>query len=133
MPFNFHAVPDASYVAPYTKWRSMGRQVRKGEKAITIIAPHTYTETDDEEIPEIYKIIDDNNQDYNSLLEDIVNVVSEHIGLDTSEYSFGYVAGWSGDKKLPQLRDSLEIIRRTSDEIIADIDNVLIKKGAIAA
>ena len=39
--------PDASLVASYTGWRQQKRQVKRGAKAITILAPHTYTETDE--------------------------------------------------------------------------------------
>jgi hypothetical protein len=54
--------------------------------------------------------------------ESIAYVVCQHYGLDTSEYSFGYVATWSGDKELNVLKSSLDIIRKEADAIIADID-----------
>ena len=45
-------------------------------------------------------------------------VVSEILGLDTSEYSFGYIAGWSNGKDLKELQQSLSIIEKTSREIL---------------
>ena len=43
--------------------------------------------------------------------ESIAYVVCQHYGLDTSEYSFPYIAGWAGDKELTVLHDSLDRIR----------------------
>lgn len=53
-------------------------------------------------------------------------VVCEHYGLDTADYSFPYVAGWSSDKTVPELKSSLETIRKTSNEIITKIDQKLV-------
>lgn len=39
--------PDATRVAGYRRWQSLGRQVRKGEKGIAILAPCVYTKTDE--------------------------------------------------------------------------------------
>ena len=54
--------------------------------------------------------------------ESIAYTVCSYYGLDTSDYSFGYVAGWSRGKEIKELKDSLEIIRKTSSQIITDID-----------
>ncbi|MCR5230380.1 MAG: ssDNA-binding domain-containing protein [Solobacterium sp.] len=47
-----------------------------------------------------------------------------HYGLDSSEYSFGYIAGWAADRELKQLKESMDVIREASDRIISDIDRV---------
>ena len=54
--------------------------------------------------------------------ESVAYTVCQHYGLDTSEYSFGYVAGWSSGKELAELRGSLETIRSTAAEMINAID-----------
>jgi len=54
--------------------------------------------------------------------ESIAYTVCQHYGLDTSDYSFGYVAGWSSDKELSELKASLETIRATAAELITEID-----------
>ena len=51
--------------------------------------------------------------------------VCQHYGLDTSDYSFGYVAGWSSGKDLKELKASLETIRATAHELITTIDGHL--------
>ena len=47
--------------------------------------------------------------------ESIAYTVCRHYGLDTSDYSFGYVAGWSSGKELSELKGSLETIRLAVD------------------
>ena len=54
--------------------------------------------------------------------ESIAYTVCQHFGLDTSDYSFGYVAGWSSDKDIKELKASLETIRATASELITEID-----------
>lgn len=54
--------------------------------------------------------------------ESVAYVVCQHFGIDTADYSFGYVAGWSHGKNLSQLKASLELIRNTAAELIDGID-----------
>lgn len=54
--------------------------------------------------------------------ESVAYTVCQHYGLDTSDYSFGYVAGWSSGKELSELKSSLETIRNAAVEIIDSID-----------
>lgn len=54
--------------------------------------------------------------------ESVAYTVCQHYGLDTSDYSFGYVAGWSSGRELAELKGSLETIRSTAAEIINSID-----------
>ena len=54
--------------------------------------------------------------------ESVSFVVSEYLGLDTSEYSFGYLAGWASERSLPEFRASLEIIKKTADRMIGMLE-----------
>ena len=54
--------------------------------------------------------------------ESISYAVCAYYGIETGENSFGYIAGWSQDKALTELRASLETISKTSSELITDID-----------
>lgn len=54
--------------------------------------------------------------------ESVAYVVCQHYGIDTSDYSFPYVATWSADKEVPELKASLDTIRRTASELIVKID-----------
>ena len=57
--------------------------------------------------------------------ESIAYMVSKHFGLDTSDYSFGYVGTWLKDNK--QLMDNLDVIKTTSTQMINDIELSLYK------
>jgi len=52
-------------------------------------------------------------------------VSSAMFDLDTSEYSFSYIAGWSSGKEMPELKESMETIRKTSDHLITQIEDAL--------
>ncbi len=57
--------------------------------------------------------------------ESISYVVCNYYGIDTGNNSFGYIANWSKDKELSELKQSLEVISKTSSEIITSIDKFL--------
>ena len=214
--------PAATLVAGYKSWQSKGRQVKKGEKGIKILAPlprkftkeieneegekeekeiqymsfrtvsvFDVSQTEGEELPEIVKVLDGRVENFNELFsklkaaspveievkeinndangfyshstnsitikaglseqqtikttiheiahailhndegeekdadrntrevqaESIAYVVCNMLGLDTSDYSFGYIAGWSNGKELKELSESMEVIHKTAVEI----------------
>ena len=55
--------------------------------------------------------------------ESVSYCVSRYLGLDTSDYSFGYVAGWSKSQTLEELKASISCITKTADKIIRDIES----------
>ena len=57
--------------------------------------------------------------------ESIAYTVCQHFGVDTSEYSFGYIAGWSSGRDTKELKSSMDIIRRTASELITGIEEQL--------
>ena len=59
--------------------------------------------------------------------ESVAYTVCQHFGVDTSDYSFGYIAGWSSGKEMMELKASLDTIRRTASEIITGIEHELSK------
>lgn len=63
--------------------------------------------------------------------ESVAYVVCQYFGLDTSDYSFGYIAGWSSGKGTPELKTSLENIRNTSNEIISNVEQILTKEETL--
>lgn len=235
--------PDASHVAGYTTWKQLGRQVKKGEKGIKILAPSKYikeiplvdkegkpvldengnqktelkefqyfktvnvfdiSQTEGKELPSlittlkgkveekqaIYKalekltwveiqektingrakgyfkpanlltgeppqiVVKKGMEDLQSIktaiheaahcllhdpnkneteskqardvqevqAEAVAYVVSQKLGLDTSDYSFGYIASWSANKQLDELKESLKVIQKTADKIYSVIE-----------
>lgn len=234
---------DATTVAGYTTWKSLGRQVKKGEKAIQILAPIIYkkkredegekndkasarrdkplneetekilvgfkvvnvfdiSSTEGEPLPEIVHKLDGTVEGYSDFMkalreispvpvilqtvegsangyydltnryiaidkdmsqtmhcktgihelahailhdresgiekdtapdneskevqaESIAFTVCNYFGIDTAEYSFGYISGWSSGKDLKELKESMEVIRKTAQTIIAGINEKL--------
>ena len=57
--------------------------------------------------------------------ESIAYTVCQHFGVDTSDYSFGYIAGWSSGRDTKKLRASMDTIRRTASELITGIEEQL--------
>lgn len=57
--------------------------------------------------------------------ESVAYWVAQMIGLDTSEYSFGYISGWSKDKEVSELKEHLELIKETADKISLAIEEKL--------
>ena len=57
--------------------------------------------------------------------ESVAYTVCKHFGIDTSDYSFGYIAGWSSGKDMKELKSSLDTIRKTASELITGIEGAL--------
>ena len=58
--------------------------------------------------------------------ESVAFVVSNWLGLDTSDYSFGYIASWSSGKEISELRASLDDVRLASHGIIDGIEEQIL-------
>ena len=72
-----------------------------------------------------YRFFNEQRKDRNTEeveAESISFAVCAYYGIATGENSFGYIATWSKDKELKELRASLETITKTSSELITDID-----------
>lgn len=54
--------------------------------------------------------------------ESVAYWVTQMIGLDTSDYSFGYISGWSKDKEVSELKESLDVIKQTADKLSSSIE-----------
>ena len=57
--------------------------------------------------------------------EGIAFTVCSRFGIDTSDYSFHYIAGWSSGRDMKELKSSLDTIRRTASELITGIEGQL--------
>lgn len=57
--------------------------------------------------------------------ESVAYVVCQKYGIMTGDNSFGYIASWSQDKELPELKASLQVISKTANSMIKDIDKKL--------
>lgn len=57
--------------------------------------------------------------------ESVAFIVSDYFGIDTSEYSFPYIASWSSGKEVEELKNSLNVIKKEATAIITDIEKEL--------
>lgn len=57
--------------------------------------------------------------------ESVAFTVCQHFGIDTSDYSFGYIAGWSSGRNMKEMKSSLDTIRKTASELITGIEGAL--------
>ncbi len=60
--------------------------------------------------------------------ESVAYIVCRHFGIDTSDYSFRYLATWASDKDIPELKTSLDIIRNAASDMITNIEEWGIRK-----
>ncbi len=77
---------------------------------------HNRTKDAEEKTPELSRSTEEVQA------ESISYAVCAYYGIATGDNSFGYIASWSKDKTLPELRESLEVISKTADGLISDID-----------
>lgn len=209
--------PDATLVTSYKNWQSMGRQVMKGEKGITIIAPAPYKKMKEKEVLDenqrpimgtdgkpkteqvevtvphfkavtVFDIAQTSGepiqtlapelltaavQDFDSFMQAIQKIspvpirfdeidgnangyyhnadkeimeslgvekdrltkeveaesvaycVCSSFGLDTSDYSFPYIAGWSSSREMKEMKASMDVIRKTAGEMIDQLTEEL--------
>lgn len=61
--------------------------------------------------------------------ESIAYVVCNHFGLDTGDYSFGYVAAWAGNQDAGLLRQSMQTIRNEAAAVISAIEQEITEPG----
>ena len=59
--------------------------------------------------------------------ESVAYWVTQMVGLDTSDYSFGYISGWSKDREVTELKENLDLIKTIADKISADLERELSK------
>ena len=62
--------------------------------------------------------------------ESIAYVVCQYLGLDTSDYSFAYLIGWSSGRQMPELRASLHTIQTTAADLIDRIEEQISQTNA---
>ncbi|MCD8125129.1 MAG: ssDNA-binding domain-containing protein [Lachnospiraceae bacterium] len=59
--------------------------------------------------------------------ESVVYAVCSYYGIDTGDYTFGYIAGWSKNRELKELKDSMNTIRNATSQIIKGIDDKMVR------
>lgn len=71
-------------------------------------------------LAEMSKQFDRNTKEVQA--ESVAYVVCEHYGLNTLEYSVPYIASWSKNQEISEMKNSLDVIQKTANEIITSVD-----------
>ena len=126
VPIGFEDIPSGSHGYYHLTEKRIAIQEGMSElqtlkTAIHEIA-HSKLHAIDPEAPAIEQADRPDSRTREVQAESVAYAVCQHYGLDTSDYSFGYVAGWSSGKDLKELKASLETIRATAHELITTID-----------
>ena len=129
VPIGFEDIPSGSHSYYHLTEKRIAIQEGMSElqtlkTAIHEIA-HSKLHAIDPEAPAIEQADRPDSRTREVQAESVAYAVCQHYGLDTSDYSFGYVAGWSSGKDLKELKASLETIRATAHELITTIDGHL--------
>ena len=129
VPIGFEDIPGGSHGYYHLTGKRIAIQEGMSElqtlkTAIHEIA-HSKLHAIDPEAPAIEQADRPDSRTREVQAESVAYAVCQHYGLDTSDYSFGYVAGWSSGKDLKELKASLETIRATAHELITTIDGHL--------
>ena len=129
VPIGFEDIPSGSHGYYHLTEKRIAIQEGMSElqtlkTAIHEIA-HSKLHAIDPEAPAIEQADRPDSRTREVQAESVAYAVCQHYGLDTSDYSFGYVAGWSSGKDLKELKVSLETIRATAHELITTIDGHL--------
>ena len=129
VPIGFEDIPGGSHGYYHLTEKRIAIQEAMSElqtlkTAIHEIA-HSKLHAIDPEAPAIEQADRPDSRTREVQAESVAYAVCQHYGLDTSDYSFGYVAGWSSGKDLKELKASLETIRATAHELITTIDGHL--------
>ena len=129
VPIGFEDIPSGSHGYYHLTEKRIAIQEGMSElqtlkTAIHEIA-HSKLHAIDPEAPAIEQVDRPDSRTREVQAESVAYAVCQHYGLDTSDYSFGYVAGWSSGKDLKELKASLETIRATAHELITTIDGHL--------
>ena len=129
VPIGFEDIPGGSHGYYHLTEKRIAIQEGMSElqtlkTAIHEIA-HSKLHAIDPEAPAIEQADRSDSRTREVQAESVAYAVCQHYGLDTSDYSFGYAAGWSSGKDLKELKASLETIRATAHELITTIDGHL--------
>ncbi len=115
------------YFDPANQKIVLQKNMSEAQTVKTLIHEISHSLTDDKDNPTI--AVDNpterNRSTKEVTAESVAYTVCQRFGIDTSDYSFGYIAGWSSGKEMKELKDSMDLIRRTASEVINGVEDNL--------
>ncbi|WP_300810696.1 DUF3849 domain-containing protein [uncultured Acetatifactor sp.] len=127
VPISFEDIPGDSkgFFSPTEKRIAVQEGMSESQTLKTMVHETAHSMLHDKEINKdiLAPAKDRNTKEVEA--ESIAYTVCQHFGIDTAEYSFGYIAGWSSGRDMKELKSSLDTIRRTASELITGIEGQL--------
>ena len=127
VPISFEDIPSDSkgFFSPTEKRIAVQEGMSESQTLKTMVHEIAHSMLHDKEVNKdiLAPAKDRNTKEVEA--ESIAYTVCQHFGIDTSEYSFGYIAGWSTGRDMKELKSSLDTIRRTASELITGIEEQL--------
>ena len=126
VPVVMEDIPSAAkgYFSSSEKKIAIQKDMSEGQTMKTAIheLAHSLLDGDETLVEDVEEDKTRTRSDKEVTAESVAFTVANHFGLDTSEYSFGYIAGWSSGKEMKELRNSMERIRKTASQIISQVE-----------
>ena len=127
VPIAFEDIPDDSkgYFSTAEKRIAVQENMSESQTLKTMVHEVAHSMLHDKEVNQSMDIPVKDRNTKEVEAESVAFTVCQHFGIDTSDYSFGYIAGWSSGRNMKELKSSLDTIRKTASELITGIEGAM--------
>lgn len=127
VPIAFEDIPGDSkgYFSTAEKRIAVQENMSESQTLKTMVHEVAYSRLHDKEVNQSMDIPVKDRNTKEVEAESVAFTVCQHFGIDTSDYSFGYIAGWSSGRNMKELKSSLDTIRKTASELITGIEGAM--------
>jgi len=127
VPIAFEDIPGDSkgYFSTAEKRIAVQENMSESQTLKTMVHEAAHSRLHDKEVNQSMDIPVKDRNTKEVEAESVAFTVCQHFGIDTSDYSFGYIAGWSSGRNMKELKSSLDTIRKTASELITGIEGAM--------
>ena len=127
VPIAFEDIPGDSkgYFSTAEKRIAVQENMSESQTLKTMVHEVAHSRLHDKEVNQSMDITVKDRNTKEVEAESVAFTVCQHFGIDTSDYSFGYIAGWSSGRNMKELKSSLDTIRKTASELITGIEGAM--------
>ena len=127
VPIAFEDIPGDSkgYFSTAEKRIAVQENMSESQTLKTMVHEVAHSRLHDKEVNQSMDIPVKDRNTKEVEAESVAFTVCQHFGIDTSDYSFGYIAGWSNGRNMKELKSSLDTIRKTASELITGIEGAM--------
>ena len=127
VPIAFEDIPGDSkgYFSTAEKRIAVQENMSESQTLKTMVHEVAHSRLHDKEVNQSMDIPVKDRNTKEVEAESVAFTVCQHFGIDTSDYSFGYIAGWSSGRNMKELKSSLDTIRKTTSELITGIEGAM--------